>query len=431
MNVPWFEISILIALTGFNAFFTGSEIALVSIREGQLQRLHDAGGRSARVVALARNPTRFLASCQIAITLGGFFASATAAVSLAAPVEAWLSFLGGAADVVAVVLVTLVLAYFTLVFGELVPKRIAMQRSEQWARVSVGALTAVTQATRPVVWLLEKSTNMVVRALGSDPNVNREEVTEEEIRDLLEAQQSFTEEQRSIITGAFEIGERTLREVLVPRGVVVTVSSDATCDDALRLLARSGHSRAPVHSGDLDDVLGLVHVRDLVDASGPVTAVVRPATVMPESLNVLDTLRRLQSTRQQMAIVVNEHGGVEGIITVEDLLEEIVGEIYDEFDRDAGDVVQQDDGCIVLPGSFAIHDLSDVDAELPEGVGAYATVAGYVLDQLGHIPKPGEVARGDKWDVEVIDVANRAITKVRLIPVVSTDLESESANSGA
>lgn len=413
--MPWLEIGVLVVITLFTALFTGSEIAFVSLREGQLQRMEEEGGRGLRVVHLARNPSRFFSAVQIAITLSGFFASATAAVSLADPLEGLLSFLGGAANVVAVVLVTLVLAYFTLVFGELVPKRIAMQRAEQWARLSIGVLTFVTTMVRPFVWLLEKSTNLVLRGLGVDPTQLREQVTEEEIRDMLEAQEGFSPEQRSIINGAFDITTRTLREVLVPRGNVFSISHAATAEEALVELVRAGHSRAPVHTGDLDDVLGIVHLRELHHANDLVSKV-RPATVLPESLNVLDALRRLQGARQQMALVVNEHGGVEGIITVEDLLEEIVGEIYDEFDSDTHHIERDQDGCIALPGSFPIHDLEDIDAELPDGEGAYATVAGYVLDQLGHIPEPGEVVHGQTWSVEVVEVVERAITKVRLIP---------------
>jgi len=414
--VLWVELAALVILTAVNALFTGSEIAFVSLREGQLQRLEEEGGRGLHIVRLARNPSRFLAACQIAITLSAFFASATAAVSLAEPVEELLEFLGGAADTVSIALVTLVLAYFTLVFGELVPKRIAMQRSERWARLAIGVLGSVTQAARPAIWLLETSTNLVVRAFGIDPNLSREQVTEEEIRDLLESQESFSPEQRSIINGAFDIGERTLREVLVPRGNVVSVPESATADHALQEIIRSGHSRAPVHTGDLDDVLGIVHVRDLLNADD-LRSKVRPAVVLPESLNVLDALRRLQSVRQQMALVVNEHGGVEGIITLEDLLEEIVGEIYDEFDADVGQVVRSNDGSLSLPGSFPIHDLEDIDVALPDGEGAYATIAGYVLDRLGHIPEAGEVVDGDVWKVEVLEVRERAITRVRLIPV--------------
>lgn len=414
--MPWLELALLLCLTCINAFFVGSEIAFVSLREGQLQRLMESGAKGERIVQMARNSARFLATCQIGITLTGFVASATAAVSLADPLNDHLGFLGGASDTVAILLVTIVLVYVTLVFGELVPKRIAMQRSEGWARVAIGVLGFTTQVARPAIWLLEKSTNSVVRLLGSDPSVQREEVTEEEIRELLESQESFTASQRSIIAGAFDIGERTLREILVPRNSVVAVPHSMPAREVLNELVRKGHSRAPVHTGDLDDVLGIVHVSDLIDAD-ELTDKVRPATVLPESLNVLDALRSLQSTRQQMALVVNEHGGVEGIITIEDLLEEIVGEIYDEFDSDIGQVVHNTDGSITLPGSFPIHDLEDINAELPLGEGAYATVAGYVLSRLGHIPQPGEVVAGDLWNVEVLEVHERAITRVRLTPV--------------
>jgi putative hemolysin len=417
MDIPWLEIGILAVLTVVNAFFTGSEIAFVSLREGQLQRLDEEGGRGAKVARMTRNPTQLLASMQVGITLAGFFSAATGAVALEQPVEDALSFLGSAAHKVALPLVTIVIAFFTLVFGELAPKRVAMQRAEAWARLVVNMINFIAQATRPVIWLLEHSTNIVVRLTGNDPHRQREEVTEEEIRDLLEAQEAFTPEQRSIITGAFEVAERTLREIVVPRGSVVSVPNTATAEEAVRILAEVGHSRAPVHTGDLDDVLGIVHVRDLIHHDGMATDQTRPATVLPESLGVLDALRRMQSGRQQIALVVNEHGGVEGIITVEDLLEEIVGEIYDEFDRDITDIVRADDGSVTIPGTFPIHDLDDLDVSLPDPQGAYATIAGYALDQLGHIPVPGETITGESWIVEVLEVTERAITKVRVTPV--------------
>ena len=419
MNIPYLELAGLAALTGINAFFTGSELAFVSLREGQLQRLDESGERGQRVARLARNPNRFLSTVQIWITLAGFFASALAAVSLSEPLAASLEGALGArtANTLSIVFVTMILAYFSLVFGELAPKRIAMQRAERWALFAARPLRFLAEMARPFVWLLDRSTNAVVKLFGGDPEMQREEVTEDEIRDLLESQDSFTPDQRSIINGAFEIGERTLREIVVPRGSVLSIADTATAEDALHTLVTEGHSRAPVHSGDLDDVLGIVHLRDLINDHEMAVDQTRPATVLPESLGVLDALRRLQGSHQQMAIVVNEHGGVEGIITVEDLLEEIVGEIYDEFDRDTSEIKKEADGSFILPGSFPMHDLDDVAVELPEGDGGYATIAGYVLDQLGRIPVAGEIAPGEKWTVEVIEVEERAITKVRLIPV--------------
>ncbi len=421
MNIPYPEIALLVVLTLVNAFFTGSELAFVSLREGQLQRLEESGERGRRIVRLARDPNRFLSTVQVWITLTGFFASAIAAIAISDPLADKLhSSLGPIAQTVSVVIVTLVLAYFTLVFGELAPKRIAMQRAESWAGVASRTIGLCAQVARPLIWVLDRSTNVVVRLTGGDPAMQREEVTEEEIRDLLEAQENFSPDQRSIITGAFEIAERTLREIVVPRGSVLALSVDTSSQEGLHIMAAAGHSRAPVHTGDLDDVLGIVHLRDLLDDHGLVRDQARPATVLPESLGVLDALRRLQTARQQMAIVVNEHGGVEGIITVEDLLEEIVGEIYDEFDRDISELKKADDGSFELPGSFPIHDLPDLGIELPDGEGAYATIAGFVLDRLGRIPDVGDSVTHEKWRVEVVTVSDRAIIRVRLRPIQDT-----------
>lgn len=415
MDIPVLELVILVVLTAINAFFTGSEIAFVTLREGQLQKLED-DPKAARVVALARDSNRLLATIQVGVTLGGFLASATAAVSLSESLVGPLDFLGNLARPVAVVAVTVVLAYLTLVFGELAPKRIAWQRSESWARVAARPLLGLSQAARPVVWVLDHSTNLVVRLFGADPNMQREEVTEEELREMIDNQESFSPEHRSIIEGAFEVADRTLREIVVPRGSVTSVEITVSAQEALQILVSAGVSRAPVHTGDLDDVAGIVHVRDLIGYEGSVESQTRPASVLPETLHVLDSLRRLQSARQQMAIVVNEHGGVEGIVTVEDLLEEIVGEIYDEFDKEIASIERNEDGTIEMPGSFPIHDLEDLDVEIEHLEGGYSTIAGYVLDVLGHIPEAGEVAHGDGWDVEILEVVERAITRVRLVP---------------
>ena len=269
MDSPLFELILLGVLTALNALFTGSEIAFVSLREGQLQRLEEtSAGR--RVVALARDPNRFLSTCQIGITLASFFASATAAVSFAEPLEESLRGpLGGAAKSVSIALVTLVLAYFTLVFGELAPKRIAMQRSERWATAVAGILDGWQWPLARSFGCSRSRRTWSSVPFGGDPKLQREEVTEEEIRDLLESQEGFSEDQRSIISGAFDIAERTLREIVVPRGSVISVSSDAT----RRGGRDSGRSvlRAPVHTGDLDDVLGIVHLRDLVKYQGNAT----------------------------------------------------------------------------------------------------------------------------------------------------------------
>lgn len=415
MSDVWPQLGLVLVLVILNAAFAGSEMALVSLRESQLQRLEAQGHRGRTLAKLARDPNRFLATIQIGITLAGFLASAAAAVSLAEPLEEPLSFLGGAARPVAIIVVTLLLSYVTLVFGELAPKRIAMQRAEGWGLLAARPLSVVAQLTRPAVWVLSRSTDLAVRLLGGDPDRTGEEVTEDELRDMVAAQPGFTEQHRTILTGAFEIAGRTLHEIVQPRRDVFVLPPEVPCAEGLLALARSNHTRAPVaHDGNLDEFVGVIHLRDLVDAGDcTVGEATQPAPAFPETAKVLDALRTMQSGHHQMAIVINEHGGTEGIVTVEDLLEELVGEIYDETDQDILSVRPEPDGARVLPGRFPVHDLKDIDVDLPEG--PYSTVAGLVLDRLGFIPEqPGDVVAVDGWTLEVMAVDGRAITEVRL-----------------
>jgi putative hemolysin len=414
MQTPWAEVGLVLLLVVINAAFAGSEVALISLREGQLRRLDQQDGRGRLVARLARDPNQFLATIQIGITLAGFLASAVAAVSLAEPLIPLLEFLGEAAEPVAVVLVTVLLTYLTLVVGELAPKRIALQRPERWARLAARPLAVLSTLTRPAVWLLSKSTDLLVRLAGADPTRQRQAVTEEEVRDLIATGGVFRPDQRRILVEAIEVGERRLSGVLVPRRDVVALPADASAQDGIRTLVETGHSRAPVYRDDPDDILGIVHLRDLVGVDGRVADHARPALALPESVGVLDALRRLQAEREQLAIVINEYGGVEGIVSLEDLLEELVGEIYDEFDPDSQAIQRQPDGSILLPGSFPVHDLPDLGISLPEG--AYATLAGLILDRLGHLPDKGEAVEVDGWRLEVLVVERRAITRVRLVP---------------
>jgi putative hemolysin len=415
MQTPWVEIGLVLLLVVINAGFAGSEVALISLREGQLRRLEQEGGTGRLVAQLARDPNQFLSTIQIGITLAGFLASAAAAVSLAEPLIPLLGFLGRAAEPAAVVLVTVVLTYVTLVVGELAPKRIALQRPEGWARRAARPLRVVSIVTRPAVWLLSRSTDVLVRLAGADPSRQRAAVTEEEVRDMIAAGGVFRPDQRRILAEAIEIAGRRLSDVLVPRRDVVALPDDTPVPEALRVLVGTTHGRAPVYRGDLDDVLGLVTLQDLVGAEGRVAECVRPVVALPESMGVLDALRRLQAEREQLAIVLNEYGGTDGIVTVEDLLEELVGEIYDEFDPDSRDLQPEPDGSIALPGQFPVHDLPDLGVSLPEG--PYATVAGLILKRLGRIPAEGDAVEVDRWRLEVLEMERRAIVQVRLVPL--------------
>ncbi|WP_040926436.1 hemolysin family protein [Saccharomonospora marina] len=415
----WYTLGLVFVLVVLNALLAGSEVALVSLRQEQLRVLEQrGGGRERLLVRLARDPNRFLATIQIGITLAGFLASATAAVSLARPLARPLGFLGAAAEPVAVAVVTLVLTFITLVLGELAPKRLAMQYAQRWALLAATPLHWLSVVSRPVVWLLGKATSLVVRAFGGDPAAGREELTLDELRHAVAGSPSLTPEQRAIVTGALELRRRTLREVQVPRGSVFTVAADLGARQALTALAASGHSRAPVVGGrDLDDVVGVVSLRELVGRDDEsVAEVARSAQLLPGVALVGDALLRMQAEREPFALVVDERGSVTGIVTVEDLLEEIVGEIYDETDRDLARVRVEPDGTLTLPGTFAVHDLAELGVRLTDApLGDYVTVAGLVLTELGRIPTtPGDVVHLSGWSFEVAGVRGRAVTSVRV-----------------
>jgi putative hemolysin len=414
VDAIWPQLTLIALLILINAVFAGTELALVTLREGQLNRLEARGGSGLALSRLARDPNRFLATIQIVITLAGFFASASAAVTLSGPLAEYLPWFGDRADIAAIVVVTLIISYLTLVLGELAPKRLAMQQAEKWGLVMARPLSAIAVVTKPVVWLLSRSSDVVVRLPGGDPSRHGEEVTAEEIRELLISQTTISPQQRVIISGAFEISERTLREILRPRREVVVLASDMAAEDGVRALLEAGHSRAPVAvHANLDEVVGVVHLRDLIPHAGNVAEVAKAPLVFPETARALVALREMQKNRQHLAIVISEHGAGEGIVTIEDLIEEVVGEIYDESDKDVLAVERRPDGSLSLPGQFPIHDLVDLGVELPEG--DYTTVAGLVLDRLGRIPNaPGDRVTINGWEATVLGVANRAITRVRL-----------------
>jgi putative hemolysin len=422
----WSQLLLVAVLVLLNALFAGSEIALISLRDSQVTRLEERGARGRTLARLVRDPNRFLSTIQIGITLAGFLASATAAVVLAEPlVEPLSDVLGAAARPVAIVLVTVVLTFVTLVFGELAPKRIAMQKGEAWGLLAARPLAVLSAAARPAIWLLGVSTDLVVRAFGVDPAKQRDEISEEELRDMVATQGELSEEERGIIRGAFDFADRRLREIVVPRPAVVALPAEMAVADAARRLADTGHTRAPVHGRDLDEVLGTIHLRDLVDAAGTVGDHVQPVLLLPETVGCLDALRRMQADRQQMVIVINEHGGTEGIVTVEDLLEEVVGEIWDEADPDIQAVERHADGTVTVDGGFPIHDLPDLGIDLPTG--DYTTVAGLVLAALGHLPRTGEeVQVGDRL-LHVVAADARAVRRVRIQPAVSDDAAAHEA----
>jgi magnesium and cobalt exporter, CNNM family len=418
MAEVWPELVLVGILILVNAVLSGSEIALISLRESQLMVLEEEGGAGLVAANLARDPNRFLATIQIGITLAGFLASAAAAVAVAGVIAPSLDFLGGAAETVSIIVVTLILSYLTLVFGELAPKRLALQRAQQWAKVMGRPLQWMAVMTAPVVWLLSVSTDVVVRAFGGAPGSTREEVDLEEIRQIVMTNRTIREDHQEILLGAFEVADRVVGEVMTPRTRVVTVDVGSSVEEAIRALAAVGHGRAPVvdPAEGLDGAIGIVGLTDLVAAGTSATLAERitQPPAFPESVPVLDALRQMQEQRQQMALVIDEFGGVSGIVTMEDLVEELVGEIYDEHDRDVVGARIAADGSVVVPGRFPIHDLVDLGIEVPGG--EYRTVGGLIVDRLGRIADVADVVEVEGWTVRVEAMRGRTVSRVRFTP---------------
>ncbi len=373
--------------------FAAAEMSLVSLRDAQLKQLSGRGKRGARLARLAANPNRFLSAVQIGVTLSGFLSAAFGGATLAdalAPSLVRLGLAEPAARTVALVLVTVVISYFSIVLGELTAKRLAMQRAETFAMALAPLVDFIATLARPFIWFLGVSTNVAVRVLGGDPRASREEVSDEEIRALVVGSQTLGDEERHIVDEVFASGERSLREVMVPRTEVDFLPGEITAYQAVREVQGAPHSRYPVTGETVDQVIGFLHVRDLMDldpATGgtPVRQLVRPVTSLPETVKVLHALTEMRRSSSHLAIVRDEYGGTAGIVTLEDLVEELIGDIQDEYDEDARPAMTGAD----VDGLITLEEFAErTGLLLPEG--PYDTVAGYWVAQRGQLPQLGD-----------------------------------------
>ena len=410
--------------------FAGTEMAIVSLRESQIRRIERSGRTGARTAALVRDPNLFLSAVQIGVTVAGFFSSAYGASTLApdlAPLIERAGLSGPAAQTVALIGMTLVIAYLSLVFGELVPKRLAMQRSVGFTQLLAPPLNLFAKLMRPVIWLLSVSTNAVVRLLGGNPHAVTEEVTAEEIREMVVDTRGIGPVSRSILTDVFEAGDRRLAEVMRPRPDVQFLDGTLSITEAYRTALTLPHSRYPVTGATVDDVLGFVHIRDLVqadaDGDGVIEApprtlrdVVRPIPFLPETNHVLRTLQFMRKGGHHIGLVVDEYGGTAGIVTLEDLVEELVGEIYDEFDTGAKeheDTVLRKGEAVLVDGGLIIQEVpEETGLSIPEG--HYETVGGFVMDRLGRVARPGDAVPVDGYRLEVLAVDRSRVDRVRI-----------------
>ena len=412
---------LLLILIG--ALFVATEIALVSLREGQSRSLAERGRRGRKVAELGSEPNRFLAAAQIGVTFTGFLSAAFGEARLSSHLEPHLVDWGlseGVASVVSLVAITLVIAYVAIVLGELVPKRFGLQRAEGVALALAPFVDRVARVSRPVIWLLSKSTDAVVRVLGLDPNKGREGISEEELRDLVAAHESLTKDERKLIDEVFASGERQLREVMVPRTEVEFLDAGLTLTRAAKLVAASTHSRFPVVRGSHDDVAGFVHVRDLIHTPPGASRrtlkladIVREVVMFPETRKVLSALSEMRRTGQHIALVVDEYGGTAGIVTLEDLIEEVIGDIRDEYDVEPDDARRLRDGDYEVEGLLNLDEFFEqTQVRLPDG--PYETVAGYVMAVLGRLPRQGDAIEFQDARIKVVAMDGRRIARVRV-----------------
>ncbi|MEX5293807.1 hemolysin family protein [Kocuria sp. CPCC 205268] len=424
------NVLLVLLFVAIGGVFAGTEMAIVSLRESQVRRIERSGRKGARTAALVRDPNLFLSAVQIGVTVAGFFSSAYGASTLAPDVAPLLERAGlsaAAAGTTALIGMTLAIAYLSLVLGELVPKRLAMQRSVGFTKVLAPPLNLFARLMRPVIWLLSVSTNFVVRLLGGDPHATAEEVSAEEVREMVVDNRGIGPVSRSILTDVFEAGERRLAEVMRPRPDVHFLDGTLPVTEAYRTALTLPHSRYPVLGASVDDVLGFVHIRDLVvadaDGDGVIDApprtlrdVVRPIPFLPETNHVLRTLQAMRKGGHHIGLVVDEYGGTAGIVTLEDLVEELVGEIYDEFDagiREHEDTVLRRGGSVLVDGGLIIQEVPD-EAGLVIPEGHYETVGGFVMDRLGRVARPGDVVELDEHRFEVLSVDRSRIERVRI-----------------
>jgi putative hemolysin len=425
----WVNIALVLVFILIGGVFAATELALVSLREGQAKALAARSKRGERVARLVEDPNRFLAAVQVGVTLAGFLSAAFGAARLAVPVSDLLVDAGMSvklSDTVALVLVTLVISYFSLVFSELAPKRLALQRPEGIAMLFAPALDRIASLSRPVIWLLSRSTDLVVRLLGGDPKSQGAPITEEELRDMVAAHESLTKDERKLIDDVFAAGERQLREVMLPRTEVAFLDAGMTLQRALRETAEQPHSRYPVAGTSQDDVIGFLHVRDLMvpaaNARGlRVADVAREVKMLPASKKVLPAMSEMRREGHHMAIVVDEYGGTAGIVTLEDLIEEVIGDIRDEYDVDEGDPLEIRGGEVEADGLLHLDEVRTVTGvSLPDG--PYETLAGYVMATLGHVPRQGEAVEVDGHRLEVSELDGRRIARVRVTPLEPQEL---------
>ncbi|HEY6294774.1 MAG TPA: hemolysin family protein [Streptosporangiaceae bacterium] len=415
------DVIVVLVIVSIGGFFSASEMALVSLREGQVRTLAKRGRRGQRAARLAQDPNRFFSAVQIGVTLATLVSGAYGATTLAGVFKSWLvrqHMSAGWAAAVSFIVVTVCITFVSLVLGELAPKRIGLQRAPRLALVAAPLLDRIATLARPVVWLLTASSNLVVAVLGGDPRAGRQAMTEQELRDLVTGAQALSADERQIAGEVFDAGKRQIREVLVPRTEVVFLDAETPVAQAAATAASLPHSRLPVYQDTYDNVIGFVHVRDLLgpgaaSLSVPVGRISRAVKFLPISKTVLSALSEMRRERAHLAIVVDDYGGTAGIVTLEDLVEELIGDIRDEYDAEHSEATRRPDGEVEVDGLLNLDEFTEqTGIELPEG--PYETAAGYVLAAFGDLPSVGDSVQAAGRTITVTELDGRRIARLRV-----------------
>ncbi|MBQ6394866.1 MAG: HlyC/CorC family transporter [Atopobiaceae bacterium] len=426
------SVLVTLLLTIANGFFSMAEMALTTAKRAVLEPEADEGDKRARrALDLASDSGEFLAAIQVAITLVGFAASAFAATSLSEPFSMWMMAIGvpaATARILAPVIITLIVSYFSIVVGELVPKRIALANAEEVAKDVAGFLGAFSVLARPLVWLTSSSANAIASLMGIESADDRQAASEEEIRYMVTDADDLSEEEKSMIHEIFELGDAIAREVMVPRVDVTFVEDTDTCSKVLSVMRHTGFSRLPVFHEDLDNIVGVAHIKDLIapivdEGKGDelISLHMREADFVPETKDIISLLSEMQASRDQMVIVVDEYGGTTGVITMEDIVEEVVGEIEDEFDPDNKYLTQLSDREWLVDGRYSIDDAVEMGWPVEENEG-WETIAGFVLNLADSLPEPGDSFEVDGYRFRVQSVRGQRVAMLRITaPVPDAD----------
>ncbi len=426
-NSVFFQLLLLLFFTLMNAYFAGAEMAVVSVNKNRIRSLAEEGNKKAKVIeGLFDDSTKFLSTIQVAITFAGFYSSASAAAGISPVLAEWMNSVGiPYSQQNAHNGVTLVLMFFNLVFGELVPKRIALQKAEAFCMLTVMPVHYISIILSPFTKLLSVSTKLVLKLLGMKAEDQEEAVTEEEIKALLNMGNesgTFDDEEREMIDSVFAFDDRTAREVMVPRRDVVVMDIAEPFDELIDEVLESRHSRIPVYEENIDNIIGVLHVKDVMiemRKSGvegmDIRGMLHEPFFVPETKEADELFRSMQETRHHMAILVDEYGGFSGIVTIEDLVEEIMGDINEEYEEVVPEIVPVSEAEYILDGGILIEDLNG-ELGLKLETENYDTLSGYLIEQLGHIPakEDRDVIESENLVFTVEEVKDNRITRVRL-----------------